>query len=39
VKRAAPYDVSVDAGLTPDGGYRLAATLHVLEPEPTGVAS
>ncbi|MFF7882471.1 sensor histidine kinase [Streptomyces sp. NPDC020794] len=37
-ERTALYGGSVDAGPTPDGGYRVAATLRVAEPEPTGAA-
>ncbi|QIY69404.2 sensor histidine kinase [Streptomyces sp. RLB1-33] len=35
-ERTALYGGSVDAGPTLDGGYRVAATLRVAEPEPTG---
>jgi signal transduction histidine kinase len=38
-ERTALYGGSVDAGPTPDGGYRVAATLRVAEPEPTGVTA
>jgi signal transduction histidine kinase len=34
-ERTALYGGSVDAGPTPDGGYRVAATLRPTEPEPT----
>ncbi|MFJ8142388.1 sensor histidine kinase [Streptomyces sp. NPDC096013] len=34
-ERAALYGGSVDAGPTPDGGYRVTASLHPTEPEPT----
>nr|QIZ01473.1 hypothetical protein HEP87_09505 [Streptomyces sp. S1D4-11] len=37
-ERTALYGGSVDAGPTPDGGYRVAATLRVAEPESTGAA-
>ncbi|MER5660568.1 sensor histidine kinase [Streptomyces mirabilis] len=37
-ERTALYGGSVDAGPTPDGGYQVAATLRVAEPEPTGAA-
>ncbi|MER7691079.1 histidine kinase [Streptomyces sp. NPDC097610] len=37
-ERTALYGGSVDAGPTPDGGYQVAATLRVAEPEPTGTA-
>ncbi|MFF2517626.1 sensor histidine kinase [Streptomyces sp. NPDC058086] len=37
-ERTALYGGSVDAGPTPDGGYRVAATLRVAGPEPTGAA-
>ncbi|MER7179832.1 histidine kinase [Streptomyces hyaluromycini] len=33
-ERTALYGGSVDAGPTPDGGYRVTATLHPTEPEP-----
>ncbi|GGR89298.1 two-component sensor histidine kinase [Streptomyces humidus] len=36
-ERAALYGGSVDAGPTPDGGYRVTASLHPTEPEPTTV--
>ncbi|MEV7975776.1 histidine kinase [Streptomyces sp. NPDC086519] len=34
-ERTARYGGSVDAGPTPDGGYRVTATLRPTEPEPT----
>ncbi|MFJ9381941.1 sensor histidine kinase [Streptomyces sp. NPDC101455] len=34
-ERTALYGGRVDAGPTPDGGYRVAATLRPAEPEPT----
>ncbi|MEU6555324.1 histidine kinase [Streptomyces sp. NPDC046915] len=34
-ERTALYGGSVDAGPTPDGGYRVTATLRPTEPEPT----
>ncbi|MER5791871.1 histidine kinase [Streptomyces sp. NPDC001980] len=34
-ERTALYGGSVDAGHTPDGGYRVAAVLRPTEPEPT----
>lgn len=34
-ERTALYGGSVDAGPTPDGGYRVAATLRPTEPEPS----
>lgn len=34
-ERAALYGGRVDAGPTPDGGYRVTASLHPTEPEPT----
>ncbi|MDX3074199.1 sensor histidine kinase [Streptomyces sp. MI02-7b] len=34
-ERTALYGGRVDAGPTPDGGYRVAATLRPTEPEPT----
>ncbi|MEW1723241.1 histidine kinase [Streptomyces sp. NPDC093109] len=34
-ERTALYGGSIDAGPTPDGGYRLAATLRPAGPEPT----
>lgn len=37
-ERTALYGGSVDAGPTPDGGYRVAATLRVTVPEPTQAA-
>lgn len=38
-ERAALYGGSVDAGPTPDGGYRVAATLCLTRPEPTTATS
>ncbi|SHI22630.1 sensor histidine kinase [Streptomyces sp. 3214.6] len=38
-ERTALYGGSVDAGPTPDGGYRVAATLRPTEPEPTTATS
>ncbi|MER5521599.1 histidine kinase [Streptomyces sp. NPDC002763] len=38
-ERTALYGGSVDAGPTPDSGYRVAATLHVAAPKPTPATS
>ena len=37
-ERTALYGGSVDAGPTPDGGYRVIASLRLTEPEPTTAA-